>query len=804
MAGGELTNVRGDIKLQAGSIGGIQLIYGQSNTTDPRPTASSSASLYSFAYGGPVIVPGDGTASLRARGDLVLGNAADPGRVSEINTTAASVGSQTGNGESWFTLWTATTKVETFSAGGNLVPILATSFEDNSADLATTTSYLYPPILKIEASGGSVYFGTGLTVPTALELAPSPLGSLDVLAQGSIYANALISTSGSLLTSPLILNVSGANSDRSSIPNPFDPAFYLYDPTSFSNFSITILDYNTNLNGSTTVTVALPALSLTAVPSVLPLFAFEPDTATGALHAGDSNVTRIYAATGDIVDVQLGEYRTVVTQTATGTTNSATWVVGGEQAQIRAGADVVNFGQADSLASPKYPSLIVNNSPNDISVISAGQDIIYANADVAGPGILEVSAGRNVYQGGLGVLESLGPVANKAQNPTGGADITLLAGVGANGPNWIGFANLYLNPANIADPTGLLVDQPGKVVETYQDQLYAWLRNRFAYTGAEPDQLAYFRSLPIEQQSVFLLQAYFNELNQSGLEYNDPTSRFHLSYARGNEAIATLFPAVGTNGKKISYNGDLTLFSQNVSVSDSSGNPTTAFVDSSILTDFGGSITTVTPGGQVIVGTTGGTPGAHAGILTQGAGNIDMYSYGSVLLGQSRILTTFGGNIVIWSATGDINAGRGSKGTVIFTPPGINYDNYADITLAPTVPSSGAGIGTLAPIPGVPPGNLNLVAPLGTIDAGEAGIRSSGNANLAALTIVNAANISVQGKTTGVPLVAAPNVAAETAASTAAGCATNSANEVAKQQTATQQQQIPSIITVEVLGYGGS
>ncbi len=66
-------------------------------------------------------------------------------------------------------------------------------------------------------------------------------------------------------------------------------------------------------------------------------------------------------------------------------------------------------------------------------------------------------------------------------------------------------------------------------------------------------------------------------------------------------------------------------------------------------------------------------------------------------------------------------------------------------TLAPQVPSSGAGIATLNPIPEVAAGDIDLIAPLGTIDAGEAGIRVSGNINLAALQMVNAANIQVQG-----------------------------------------------------------
>ncbi|MEX7381184.1 filamentous hemagglutinin family protein, partial [Pseudomonas aeruginosa] len=84
----------------------------------------------------------------------------------------------------------------------------------------------------------------------------------------------------------------------------------------------------------------------------------------------------------------------------------------------------------------------------------------------------------------------------------------------------------------------------------------------------------------------------------------------------------------------------------------------------------------------------------------------------------------------------------------IFTPPLLSYDSYGNATLAPAVPSSGAGIAALATIPGTPPSDVDLIAPLGTIDAGEAGIRVSGNVNLAALQVVNAANIQVQGTST--------------------------------------------------------
>ncbi len=135
------------------------------------------------------------------------------------------------------------------------------------------------------------------------------------------------------------------------------------------------------------------------------------------------------------------------------------------------------------------------------------------------------------------------------------------------------------------------------------------------------------------------------------------------------------------------------------------------------------------------------TPGANAGLITQGEGNIDIYSEGSILLGESRIMTTFGGNILAWSATGDINAGKGSKTTTIFTPPKLVYDDYGNVTTSPSAPSAGAGIATLDPIAGTAPGDVDLIAPEGIIDAGEAGIRVSGNVNLAALQVVNAANI---------------------------------------------------------------
>lgn len=221
-----------------------------------------------------------------------------------------------------------------------------------------------------------------------------------------------------------------------------------------------------------------------------------------------------------------------------------------------------------------------------------------------------------------------------------------------------------------------------------------------------------------------------------------------------------------------------------------------------IHTYAGGDIQVLTPGGQQTYGVEGSAPPATAGVLTQGEGDIQLYSQGSILLGQSRIMTTFGGNIQAWSAEGGINAGRGTKTTVLYTPPRRLYDNVGNVTLSPQAPSTGAGVATDNPISEVPPGDVDLIAPLGTIDAGEAGIRVSGNLNVAALHVANAANVQVQGDAVGVPVVATVNTSALTSASAAASSAAASAQDAVARTRNEARQNQPSIFSVQILGFG--
>ncbi|EPH1730366.1 filamentous hemagglutinin family protein, partial [Pseudomonas aeruginosa] len=343
----------------------------------------------------------------------------------------------------------------------------------------------------------------------------------------------------------------------------------------------------------------------------------------------------------------------------------------------------------------------------------------------------------------------------------------------------------YLDPANLAQGGTPLAEQPGKVVRAYESELAKWLNERFGFAGDAEQAQAFFAGLPAEQQRIFARQVYFAELRAGGREYNEVGGVRQGSYLRGRNAIAALFPERDPAGNPISYEGDIVMYG-----------------GAGVHTDFGGDIQLLSPGGRQVFGIEGEAPPSTAGIVTQGQGDIQAYSRDSILLGQSRIMTTFGGSILAWSAEGDINAGRGSQTTVVYTPPRRIYDAWGNVSLSPQVPSTGAGIATLNPIPEVAPGDIDLIAPLGTIDAGEAGIRVSGNVNVAALQVVNAANIQTQGQSSGIPLVASVNTGALTSASAAASSATQAAEDVSRQQQAAARQRMPSVITVQVLGFG--
>ena len=771
---GALVNLRGATQLSAASVGGM--ILGGRDMKDPRafdPFTSNRAE----STGGLVLMPGDSAMRIDTLGDLVVGGAGDPGRVRLMNSSPfASYG---GGGLSWFSLWTGRTAIDLFSAGGSLTPSTQMS-EGTSTSIVTGTNvaptdfrFVYPAILRAVAAGGSIYSGSSAndgdggtndsTSRFSLLLAPSRSGQLELLAGDSMYMG------------NYAINQSGA--DPAQMPGPLKPAFV-------------------GFNGNQRVADNLGAggLEVNARTDPFRLFAFVPETyAPGAADA-PRTPARFYALNGDIVGLRSGE----ILQRRDG----ATWYEAAAPAWVIAGRDIVSagtgLGQPTSLSlgtgtkndADSSGNLSVHGHAQDVSRMVAGRDILYSSFNVAGPGTLEITAGRNIVMEDRAAVASLGPVTPGDKRP--GASIAMTAGTGAQGADYAGFLARYLDADRRAESGTPLASQPGKVVKTYEAELFAWLRdadNGLGFTGTASEAQAFFDALPAEQQRVFARQVYFSELKAGGREYNDADGARYGSYLRGRNAISALFPQADAEGKAISYRGDITMYGS-----------------AGVNTLFGGGIQMLTPGGMQLFGVEGNAPVAKAGItpgvITQGKGDISLYSLGSILLGQSRIMTTFGGHILGWSAEGDINAGRGSKTTVVYTPPKREYDQWGNVTLSSNVPSTGAGIATLAPIPEVPAGDIDLIAPLGTIDAGEAGIRVSGNVNLAALQVVNAANIAVKGESVGIPTIAAVNVGALTNASAAASQAAVAAQDVLQRERAATRQSLPSVFTVRVLGFG--
>ncbi|AGI83298.1 filamentous hemagglutinin family protein [Pseudomonas aeruginosa] len=756
---GAMVNLRGNAQVRATSLGGIDLIYGRLDSDQvpgERRAYDPFVSTLGLANGGPTLVPGDATFSLNSLGDLVLQGVVDPGRTPLMNGTPyTSASGVEGYGLSGFSLWTERTAIDLTSAGGNLTPVSRGRTEQD-----TDSALVYPAKLSAVALTGSLYYGNATlrsnarSDRTALVLAPSSQGRLDLLAGDSIYAGGY--------------SISRSGASAGSLATPLNPSYQGYT-------GITLQVDNLSSDGSR------------ANQERFPLFAFGANSVSGEWGAA-LEPSRFYALAGDLVGVDSGR---LLRYTGTSDVRFGQLRYEGHGAvRMIAGRDIVSSGTglgSERTASDNmgvYASsgnLFVNTSATDVSLVQAGRDILYGNFNVAGPGSLEISAGRNLLMNDEVAVTSLGAVA--AGDTRSGASIVLQAG--ASQADYSGFLRRYLELDNLAQAGTPLAEQPGKVVRIYENELIEWLSGRYGFSGDAQQAREFLAGLSAEQQRIFAREVYFAELKAGGREYNEVGGVRQGSYLRGRNAIAALFPERDPAGNPISYEGDIVMYG-----------------GAGVHTNFGGDIQLLTPGGQQVFGIEGEAPPSTAGVVTQGVGNIRSYALSSILLGQSRVMTTFGGDIQIWSAEGDINAGRGSKTTVVYTPPRRIYDAWGNVSLSPQVPSTGAGIATLNPIPEVAPGDIDLIAPLGTIDAGEAGIRVSGNVNVAALQVVNAANIQTQGQSSGIPLVASVNTGALTSASAAASSATQAAEDVSRQQQAAARQRMPSVITVQVLGFG--
>jgi filamentous hemagglutinin len=443
-------------------------------------------------------------------------------------------------------------------------------------------------------------------------------------------------------------------------------------------------------------------------------------------------------------------------------------------AQISAGRDIIDLTYAGQ-----------NLNALDLTLLSAGRDFIDSLSKVTdvvqlgGPGALDVVAGRNVDLGLSEGITTIGNLKNPNLPTAQGADLTVVAGL-TQAADFGGFLKNIIEPSSV-----------------YQQTLVNYVEAQTGDSGLTPAQaIDAFTAFTVNRQRALIDQVFFNELLLSGREANSTPG---AGFTRGYAAIDALFPMSRTAtlapGTISPYAGDLSL------------------TFSRLYTISGGGISLLVPGGQIDVGLANPPPGApirqpsQLGIVAQGAGDVDIYSKSDVLVNASRIFTLGGGNILIWSDEGSIDAGRGSKSSLSVPPPQIVFDALGNATLSLSGAVAGSGIRTIQIDPTVPAGNVDLIAPVGTVNAGDAGIGAAGNINIAAQTVLGASNINFGGSATGVPAQVSNIGASLAGASAAAGSATNAATasanqEAAKETTAPLAQTALSWLDVFVTGLG--
>ncbi|GER21038.1 filamentous haemagglutinin family protein [Variovorax boronicumulans] len=709
----------------------------------------------------PVLALGDATLSLRTAGDLRLQTVIDPLLVTYGEGLRND--GQVLNYGAYMSGYTDRSALRLVSTGGNITFVNRATFifRDlllNSFDTDTLVGFggnRYPARFSAAALNG------GIAIDGPLHVLPGTTNDVRLVAKSDIRFDA-----------PLLM----AYATPAMMPSGYMPAG-AGSPVSQMNME----DMLDNLIGPASSTFINTAyLRSVHNPEVLPL-------------ANDFEPSRIYASRGSIVGLDVKA-------------NEQTWV--------RAGTDIRGLRLAGR-----------NLRGSDVTLLEAGNDILAmegvlrldrdnefpvgltGNIELQGPGALVLAAGRDLYADNLQV-QTLGnqrydrdnrarPESQVKGLPAQGATITAMAGLN-RAVGYEAFTRAYLDPAAVAsmpdhlkargaDGTVLpiyLTDQlearEGGQEKTVRRGLVSYMKDMTGETLAPLDAWTRFQQLPALAQQQFLRQIFLIELREAGRDQNEPGTGGlprNGGYNRGYAAIKTLFP--GDDWK-----GDV------------------AANKLMLRTMAGGDIDVLTPGGGLQVAALGATVPAGYGLVTLASGHIGIFAKDDVTVNQSRILsfvpevTKEGSDQIIWATVGDIDAGRGAKTLRVPSAPEVATDLDGVTVIREKSDMSGSGIGTVGD------GDVDLVAPRGTVNAGDAGLRVAGNLNIAALQVLNADNIQVKGETKGLPVIASVNIGALTNASAAAAQATAAAQDAVQRERAAARQALASVFTVRVLGFG--
>lgn len=402
-----------------------------------------------------------------------------------------------------------------------------------------------------------------------------------------------------------------------------------------------------------------------------------------------------------------------------------------QQALVTAGRDVRDIALSLPVATQVVAdrdiadiSLLNQNvHADDVTLVQAGRDVVFGLDGIGsqiltgGAGRLDILAGRNIDLGFSQGVVTTGNLRNTTLPGTAGADISMFAGLGQEA-DFASFIDKVIAPS-----------------DAYRTAVVDFMRQRDGLARSPTDALAAFTALDDTAQRPLVTRLFFAELVQSGRDANLPKG----SFARGYAAIDALFPGSRSTTTPSPFDGDI-----NMSFSR-------------IYTLAGGDISLLAPGGMLNVGLANPPPAfgtrdpSQLGIVAQRSGSARIFTRDDVLVNQSRVFTLLGGDIAIWSTLGNIDAGRGAKSSLSAPPPTVLIDDTGKVTIDFSAAVAGSGIRTVVTGEGVQAGDVDLIAPAGFVNAGDAGIGSAGNLNIAAQTVIGLDNIQVGGASTGVP-----------------------------------------------------
>ncbi|WP_184415182.1 two-partner secretion domain-containing protein [Rhodocyclus tenuis] len=446
------------------------------------------------------------------------------------------------------------------------------------------------------------------------------------------------------------------------------------------------------------------------------------------LHAGDNDPVRIHAD-GSI------------------TVTDGRLILSPKQTRISAGMDIINlslYGQ--------------HHRASDVTQISAGRNILSTTIvptrgliSLAGPGTLEMTAGRQLSLGASAGVETTGNIYNPSLSAEG-ASIRMAAGLAAtlDADGFSSFVTNYLGASGA--PSGssyrqALVDYVKKTLNqgasaTYTDDEALAVFSGFSSAG----RIAFVKTVLAEEFGRTYLAAgkpYATAWAQAAAKAgvtSDVYGGETFEWMRNEVLFAELklggiagSSAKGATAKEAGYAQgykaiDLAGYG---SPFDFVGN--IDLIQSKVQTKSGGDIEFIAPGGGVNVGLSADVSNAvggkktsdKRGVVAYANGNIRSFSDGNFLVNAQKVFVIGAGDILLWSSNGDIDSGKGSNNTVT-VPPLVPKIDPKDGSISFELPSlaTGSGIGILDASDGKADGAAYLFAPRGEVVALDAFIRA--------------------------------------------------------------------------------